>query len=157
MRLIFNFLLCLTVLTVYSCATPQHSTQLVHHIRADTVYMKDVQYDSIYIYKDRSMDYHPSSQSRIANRESLIANDTVYVRDVSIEYRYRMLHDTIRFAHRDSIPYEVTVTETREITRPLTWFDHLTRACFWLIVGVVIAWLIKFIRNHINNLPTRRS
>lgn len=142
MRLIFNFLLCLTVLTVYSCAAPQHSTQLVHHIRADTVYMKDVQYDSIYIYKDR-----------VTDRSS----DTVYLKDVSIEYRYRLLHDTIRLVHRDSIPYEVTITETREITRPLTWFDHLTRACFWLIVGVVIAWLIKFIRNHINNLPTRRS
>lgn len=146
MKHILFTLAILSVLSVFSCSTSHNATQLVHHVRADTVYMKDVQYDSIYIYKDRSMDYHPSSQSRIANRESLIANDTVYVKDVSIEYRYRLLRDTIHLVHRDSIPYEVTITETREITRPLTWFDHLTRACFWLIVGVVLFYIFRLIR-----------
>lgn len=138
MKHIFLTLAILSVLSVFSCSTSHNATQLVHHIRADTVYMRDVQYDSIYIYKDRVTD---------------MTTDTIYVRDVSIEYRYRMLRDTIRIAQRDSIPYEVTITETREIVRPLTWFDHLTRACFWLILGATIVWLIKTIRN----IRTRRS
>lgn len=138
MKYIYYCILMLAFLTVYSCAAPQHATQLVHHIRADTVYMRDVQYDSIYIYKDRVTDR---------------STDTLYVRDVSIEYRYRLLRDTIRLVQHDSIPYEVTVTETREIVRPLTWFDHLTRACFWIFVGAIIVWLVKLL----SDVRTRRS
>lgn len=131
MKHIFLTLAILSVLSVFSCSTSHNATQLVHHIRADTVYMRDVQYDSIYIYKDRVTD---------------MTTDTIYVSDVSIEYRYRMLRDTIRIAQRDSIPYEVTIVETREITRPLTWFDQLTRACFWFLVGVVAVYILRLIR-----------
>lgn len=145
MKHIFLTLAILSVLSVFSCSTSHNATQLVHHIRADTVYMKDVQYDSIYIYKDRSLDYRKG----IIDKSSLISVsgvDTVFVKDVSIEYRYRLLRDTIRLVQHDSIPYEVTITETREITRPLTWFDHLTRACFWVIIGAMVFYILRLIR-----------
>lgn len=116
----------LTLLTVYGCATPRHTTQLVKEIRADTVYLSNVQYDSIYIMKDRLTD-----RSR----------DTIYIKDVSIEYRYKLLRDTVKVIQRDSIPYQVTVTEVKEITRPLTWFDHLTHLCFWFLIGSLITFL----------------
>lgn len=135
-HILFVLAIALTVLTVDSCATPHHTAQIVHNIRSDTIYLNTLQYDSIYISKDRVTD-----RSR----------DTVYIKDVSIEYRYRLLRDTIRITQHDSIPYEVTITETREIMRPLTWFDHLTRACFWLFVGFLVFGLIRIYRTKITN------
>lgn len=116
----------LTLLTVYGCATPKHVTQHVERISRDTIYINSQQHDSIYIYKDRLID-----RSR----------DTVYLKDISVEYRYKFLHDTLRVIQRDTIPVEVTVTEVKEITRPLTWFDHLTRLCFWFLIGSLITFL----------------
>lgn len=117
-----------------SCATPKRiygelgrTTQLVIDTRVDTLYLSNTQYDSIYIYKDRYQDR---------------SKDTVYLKDVSIEYRYRMLRDTVRIIERDSIPYQVTITEVKEITRPLTWFDHLTRSVFWLVCGILFVKLV---------------
>ena len=123
-------LLLLTLLTVYSCSTSRHVTQLVERTSVDTVYLSNVQYDSIYVFQDRQLD-----RSR----------DTVYLRDVSVEYRYRLLRDTIYKVQHDSIPYQVTVTEVKEITRPLTLFDHLTRLTFWLVVGAMLTYLIRVI------------
>ena len=118
-------LVILTLLTVYGCATPKHVTQHVDRVSRDTIYINSQQQDSIYIYKDRLID-----RSR----------DTVYLKDISVEYRYKFLHDTLRVIQRDTIPVEVTVTEVKEITRPLTWFDHLTRLCFWFLLGVLITF-----------------
>ena len=123
-------LLLLTLLTVYSCSTSRHVTQLVERTSVDTVYLSNVQYDSIYVYQDRQLDR---------------TRDTVYLRDVSVEYRYRLLRDTIYKVQHDSIPYQVTVTEVKEITRPLTLFDHLTRLTFWLVVGAMLTFLIRVI------------
>ena len=123
-------LLLLTLLTVYSCSTSRHVTQLVERTSVDTVYLSNVQYDSIYVYQDRQLDR---------------TRDTVYLRDVSVEYRYRLLRDTIYKVQHDSIPYQVTVTEVKEIIRPLTLFDHLTRLTFWLVVGALLTFLIRVI------------
>lgn len=109
-----------------SCATPKHVTQLVEHVSKDTVYLSNTKYDSIYIYQDKLVD-----RSR----------DTLYIKDKSIEYRYKLLRDTVRIVQRDSIPYEVIVTEVKEITRPLTWYDHLTRLSFWFLVGAILSYL----------------
>lgn len=109
-----------------SCATPKHVTQLVEHVSKDTIYLSNTQYDSIYIYKDKLTD-----RSR----------DTIYIKDVSVEYRYKLLRDTVYKTKVDSIPYQVTVTEVKEITRPLTWYDHLTRLSFWLLIGALLSYL----------------
>lgn len=85
-----------------------------------------MQYDFIYIYKDRYQD-----RSR----------DTVYLKDVSLEVKYKFLRDTVKVIQRDSVPYQVTVTEVKEIQRPLTWYDRLTRLTFWLVIGVLLSIL----------------
>ena len=125
-----HLIIFLTLLTVYSCSTSRHVTQLVERTSVDTVYLSNVQYDSIYIFQDRQLD-----RSR----------DTVYLRDVSVEYRYRHLRDTIYKVQHDSIPYQVTVTEVKEITRPLSIFDHLTHFTFWLVVGALLLLIIRVI------------
>lgn len=117
---------CVILLTCCSCGTSRHATQLVEHVQKDTIYLSNVQYDSIYIYQDKLVD-----RSR----------DTLYIKDKSIEYRYKLLRDTVKVVQRDSIPYEVTITEVKEIQRPLTWYDHLTRLTFWLVIGAILSIL----------------
>lgn len=115
------------------CGTQRQVTQLVERTSVDTVYLSNTQYDSIYIYKDKLTDR---------------TKDTIYVKDVSIEYRYKMLRDTIYKTQVDSIPYQVTVTEVKEITRPLTWYDHLTRLTFWFVIGILITLTVVKLRKY---------
>ena len=128
-RLLIILLSLLSALVLTGCAT-RRQLQVVERITHDTLYQSNVQYDSIYIFQDRQLD-----RSR----------DTVYLRDVSVEYRYRHLRDTIYKVQHDSIPYQVTVTEVKEITRPLSLFDHLTHFTFWLVVGALLLLIIRVI------------
>ena len=128
-RLLIILLALLSALVLTGCAT-RRQLQVVNRITHDTLYQSNVHYDSIYIFQDRQLD-----RSR----------DTVYLRDVSVEYRYRHLRDTIYKVQHDSIPYQVTVTEVKEITRPLSLFDHLTHFTFWLVVGALLLLIIRVI------------
>ena len=119
----------LSALVLTGCAT-RRQLQVIDRITHYTLYQSNVHYDSIYIFQDRQLD-----RSR----------DTVYLRDVSVEYRYRHLRDTIYKVQHDSIPYQVTVTEVKEITRPLSLFDHLTHFTFWLVVGALLLLIIRVI------------
>ncbi len=116
----------LSVISVFSCSAPRHITQAVRDIRHDSASVWNIRYDSIYVYQSHESEYRP---------------DTVFIKDVSVEYRYRMLRDTVRIVTRDSIPYPVTIVETRETARPLTRFDRMTRFSFWLLMGTAAAFL----------------
>ena len=128
-RLLIILLALLSALVLTGCAT-RRQLQVVDRITHDTLYQSNVHYDSIYVFQDRQLD-----RSR----------DTVYLRDVSVEYRYRHLRDTIYKVQHDSIPYQVTVTEVKEITRPLSLFDHLTHFTFWLVIGALLLLIIQVI------------
>lgn len=124
-------ILSIILLVCCSCGSTKQVTQLVEHVQKDTIYLNNIQYDSIYIYQDKYVD-----RSR----------DTLYIKDKSIEYRYKLLRDTVKVIQHDSIPYEVTITEVKETTRPLTGFDHTCRACFWICFGGLLVLLYKFIK-----------
>ena len=128
-RLLIILLALLSALVLTGCAT-RRQLQVVDRINHDTLYQSNVHYDSIYVSQDKYID-----RSR----------DPVYLRDVSVEYRYRHLRDTIYKVQHDSIPYQVTVTEVKEITRPLSLFDHLTHFTFWLVVGPLLLLIIRAI------------
>ena len=129
-RLLIILLALLSALVLTGCAT-RRQLQVVDRITHDTLYQSNVHYDSIYVSQDKYID-----RSR----------DTVYLRDVSVEYRYRHLRDTIYKVQHDSIPYQVTVTEVKEITRPLSLFAHLTHFTFWLVVGALLLIIRVIIR-----------
>ena len=128
-RQLIILLALLSALVLTGCAT-RRQLQVVDRITHDTLYQSNVHYDSIYVSQDKYID-----RSR----------DTVYLRDVSVEYRYRHLRDTIYKVQHDSIPYQVTVTEVKQITRPLSIFDHLTHFTFWLVVGALLLLIIRVI------------
>lgn len=117
-------------LTLIGCAAPKQVTQVVRDIQRDTVYLSNVQYDSIYVYLERFQDR---------------TQDTTYLKDVSIEYRYKMLRDTIYKVQHDSIPYEVTKIVTKEIQRPPTIFDRLCRICFFFLMGALFVLFVRFV------------
>ena len=108
-----------------------------------------MQYDSIHIYQNHVSELHPgtlSATGATGRQPGMpMRTDTLYIKDVSMEYRYKLLRDTVQIMKRDSVPYEVTVTEVREITRPLTWYDHLSRAILWLNIACVLFFLVRFI------------
>ena len=140
---LLTLILCVTLLVCCSCGSTKVVTQTVRDVSVDTVYLSNVQYDSIYIFQERTRDYHMNPLNPLKPSET----DTVFIKDVSVEYRYKLLRDTIYKVERDSIPYQVTVTEIKEITRPLTWYDHLTRSFFWIVIGILFVLLVRFVFN----------
>lgn len=147
---VFVIVFVATTLVCCSCGSTKVATQVVERVSKDTVYLSNIQYDSIYIYQDHVSEHHigtlPPTMSDGKYLNSPMRTDTLFIKDKSIEYRYKLLKDTIRVVERDSIPYEVTITEVKEIQRPLTWYDHLSRAFLWLNIGFAFYWLIRLIR-----------
>lgn len=115
----------ISLLTVYGCASTR--PVLVREVQRDTIYISNVQHDSVYLNHELFVDR---------------SKDTVYIRDISVQYKYRLLRDTVRVIQRDSIPFEVVRIETKELTRPLTWYDHLTRLTFWFLIGSLLTFII---------------
>ena len=95
-------LLCLLFCTLLAGCGTQRRLPVVERIQRDTVYLHQVQYDSIYVYRDRYVD-----RSR----------DTLYVQERSVEYRYRLQRDTLRIHQVDSIPVIREVEVVREVRR----------------------------------------
>ena len=97
----------------------------------DTLLLHTLHYDSVFIRQERYQD-----RSR----------DTVYLHDRSVEYRYRLLRDTIREIRHDSIPYEVRIVEP---SSPRL-FPSLPQSLGWialiLIAGSGCRLLGRFLR-----------
>ena len=98
-------------------------------IKTDTIYINNVQYDSIYISQDRYTDR---------------SKDTILIHQHDIEYRYKLLRDTIERikleVRHDSIPYEVRITEVKEVKHIPPWIKP-----FALIGTITILVLLIYI------------
>lgn len=100
-------LACTTLLVCCSCSSTRELTQLAEHLHRDTVYLHNVRYDSVYIWQDKYLDR---------------SKDTIYQRDKQVEYRYKMLRDTVRVIEKDSIPYPVIVTKEKPVRPSMYWY-----------------------------------
>lgn len=142
--------LSVVLLVCCSCGGTKVVPQMVRDVSVDTVYLSNVQYDSIYIIQDHISEYHLGKLPPLTSDGKYLdiptRTDTLFIKDKSIEYRYRLLKDTIRVVERDSIPYEVTITKVKEVDRPLTWCDYFSRAVLWINIVFAIYWLIRLIR-----------
>lgn len=102
------------ILLLSACSASKHIQSIpVETVLHDTLYVNKQSYDSIYI-----------DNSHLIDRGS----DTVYIKDKSIEYRYRLLRDTIRIAKCDSIPYEVRIETIKEVKYIPPWIQYLAWA-----------------------------
>ena len=118
-------ILMIALMGMMSCSTHRVVEQ-VKEMHTDTVYVTSLQYDSIYIYNDKTLDR---------------TKDTVYLREYSTEYRYKLLHDTLRIIERDSIPYPVNVTKERENKKPLSRLAELAGVLFISVISALALWV----------------
>ena len=81
---LLTLILCVTLLVCCSCGSTKVVTQTVRDVSVDTVYLSNVQYDSIYIFQERTSDYHMNPLNPLKPSET----DTVFIKDVSVEYRW---------------------------------------------------------------------
>ena len=131
------FIILFTLLVCCSCGStkdiPTIPVETVKEVYLhDTLVVRDLHFDSTYV-----------NHNLLTDR----SRDTVLIRETNTIYKYKMLRDTIERVKietiRDSIPYEVKIIETKEVPRPLTWFDHLTRAISWIVTGIFIFYIIR--------------
>ena len=118
-------ILMIALMGLMSCSTHRVVEQ-VKEMHTDTVYVTSLQYDSIYIYNDKMLDR---------------TKDTVYLREYSTEYRYKLLHDTLRIIERDSIPYPVNVAKERETKKPLSRLAELAGVLFISVISALALWV----------------
>ena len=116
MRHLLYLLFC-TLLA--GCGT-QRKLPVVERIQRDTVYLHQVQYDSVFVSQERYVD-----RSR----------DTLYVQERSVEHRYRRLTDTLRIHQVDSVPVIREVEVVREVEHT-PWYAKLLAT-----VGLVVVFL----------------
>ena len=119
MRHLLYLLFC-TLLA--GCGTPR-KLPVVEQIQRDTLYLHQVQYDSVFVSQERYVD-----RSR----------DTLYVQERSVEHRYRRLTDTLRIHQVDSVPVIREVEVVREVART-PWYAKLLA-----VVGLVVVFLFIF-------------
>lgn len=158
--------------TLLGCTTSKRTTRLLPAVHTDTRYLSSRQFDSIYIFRDRTTDYRRAVRSPESadqpfgldnhltdsyNRNAGLCNrppDTLVIHETLTEYRYRLLHDTIRIHQVDTVPVIQEVEVIQEVARPLTRFDRLTRTTFWIVIALLAAYLLRFFRRNIpRNIP----
>ena len=118
-----RLLLCLLFCTLLAgCGMPR-KTPVMERVMRDTVQVTNVKQDSVFIYRDRTVDR---------------SHDTVYINDRSVAYRYRRLTDTIRLHRVDSVPVVREVEVVREVART-PWYVKGLAA-----IGLVSLFLFLF-------------
>ena len=120
-------ILMIALMGLMSCSTHRVVEQ-VKEMHTDTVYVTSLQYDSIYIYNDKTLDR---------------TKDTVYLRELSTEYRYKLLRDTLRIIETDTIyiPYGVKVADNGKDKSFLPRFSELAKAAFLVVTAALALWV----------------
>ena len=121
------FLVGFSVLILTSCG----STKSLHSapytlIQRDTCYTCTLQYDSIYISTDKYVDR---------------SKDAVLIQQHDVEYRYKLLHDTIKEVRIDSIP----VIQEVEITKAVRHIPTFYKCCTATLITMVIVILLYLV------------
>ena len=121
-----------TFCTFIGCRSAKQATQLVREVHTDTLYLSNVQYDSIFVFKDKLTDR---------------TKDTVYIKDSILEYRYRLLRDTVYQTRVDSIPILREVEVVREV-RHIPWYAKVLSWIGALAIILLLARLLLLLRGR---------
>ena len=108
--------------TLVGCATSRPATQVVEASLRDTVYVNKVLYDSVYI-DNWYYTYHKA--------------DTVVVEKSKLEYRYKVMRDTVFRARTDSVPVIREVEVVREV-RYVPWYAKVLSVVGWLFLIIIV-------------------
>lgn len=118
----------LLIILLTGCSTSRNI--VVREATHDTLYINSIQFDSIYIDN-----FHQIDRSR----------DTVTIREILRENRYKLLRDTVRIAKTDTIPV------IHEVEKPVKYIPAIYKWSLGiLIVLIAIIVAITVIRIIIN-------
>lgn len=126
-KLVYVFVL---VFVLAGCATTRQ-VQVVERVSRDTLFLNHIQYDSIYV-----------DNWQLTDR----TKDTIYLEKSHIEYRYKLLRDTVRIVQIDSIP----VIKTVEVVKTERYVPGIYKWSLGILIVIVIVivisilWKIKF-------------
>ena len=128
-RQLIILLALLSALVLTGCAT-RRQLQVVDRITHDTLYQSNVHYDSIYVSQDKYID-----RSR----------DTLLIKDKTVEYRYRLLRDTVYRVKIDSIPVirEVEVVKVERYVPAIYRLSLSIVIILTLSLIIYIVWKIR--------------
>ena len=132
-----------TFCTFIGCRSAKQAAQFIREVRTDTLYLSSQHFDSIYIFQERTSDYHMNPLNPLKPSET----DTVFIKDVAVEFRYRLLRDTIYKTRIDTIPYEVRVVET-QVVRHIPWYAKLLSWIGIIALILLLARLLLFLRGR---------
>ena len=113
--------------TLFGCATSRPTSQVVEASLRDTVYVNKVLYDSVYIDNW----YYTYEKA-----------DTVVVEKTKLEYRYKVMRDTVFRARTDSVPVIREVEVVRDV-RHVPWY---AKVLSMLGVMLLVLFLFKVFR-----------
>ena len=122
-----------TFCTFIGCRSAKQAVQLIREVRTDTLYLSSQHYDSIYVSRD-----HFTDRSR----------DTVYIKDSILEYRYKLLCDTVYQTRVDSIPILREVEVVREVPRKRNWIDYLCYTITAILSGLLLIRVLRYLRGR---------
>ena len=122
-----------TFCTFIGCKSAKQAAQLIREVRTDTLYLSSQHYDSIYVSRD-----HFTDRSR----------DTVYIKDSILEYRYKLLCDTVYQTRVDSIPILREVEVVREVPRKRNWIDYLCYTITAILSGLLLIRVLRYLRGR---------
>ena len=127
----FLILALLSTLVLMGCAT-HRPLQVVERFHRDTLYLSSQHFDSVFVFRDRLLD-----RSR----------DTIYLKDSILEYRYRLLRDTVYQTRVDSIPILREVEVVREV-RHIPWYAKLLSWIGIIALILLLARLLLLLRGR---------
>ena len=83
------------------------------------------------------------STHRVVEQVKEMHTDTVYLRELSTEYRYKLLRDTLRIIETDTIyiPYGVKVADNGKDKSFLPRFGELAKAAFLVVTAALALWV----------------
>ena len=139
-RILIILLALLSALVLTGCAT-RRQLQVVDRTTHDTLYQSNVHYDSIFVSHDRTTDYHLNPLNPLKPSET----DTVFIKDRTVEYRYRLLHDTVYRVKIDSIPVirEVDVVKVERYVPAIYRLSLSIVIILTLSLIIYIVWKIR--------------
>ena len=108
--------------TLFGCATSRPTSQVVEASLRDTVYVNKVLYDSVYI-DNWYYTYHKA--------------DTVVVEKSKLEYRYKVVRDTVFRARTDSVPVIREVKVVSEV-RHVPWYAKVLSVVGGLFLIIIV-------------------
>ena len=139
-RLFIILLALLSALVLTGCAT-RRQLQVVDRITHDTLYQSNLRYDSVFVSHDRTIDYHLNPLNPLKPSET----DTVFIKDRTVEYRYRLLRDTVYRVKIDSIPV-IREVEVVKVERYVPVIYRLSLSIVIILTLSLIIYIVWKIR-----------